>query len=878
MNKEHPPKWANRLFEWYADPRLHEPILGDMEEQFKMDLSAHGLRKAKWKYIRHIIWLFRPSFIRKKQESKYFNYQGMIQNYYKVSLRNILRNKTFSFLNVLGLSVGIASCILILIYVQNELSYDKYNTKYDRTYRVLQNFGKGTDVNQEGPLPASDFQVWGNAPIADALSEYFPQVEHIARFTSESPWLVEYKGVRFQENDIPFADASIHEVFDWNWIAGNPKTALTRPNTIILSEGLANKLFGEEEAVGKTIILDGEDPFEVTAVYEIPSNSHFSFPGFISMQTIINRRPQIFESWGYVDFYTYFTLNENTDISQLTSEMEKFREKYTKEIPQYSFRFEPLADVYLNSEASRQPGPTGNRNNILLFISVAIFILIIACINFMNLSTARSVERAKEVAIRKTIGSRRRSLIFQFLIEATLLTLISTLFAGLLVFFSHSYLEDLVGKSLPMEWLTSPLNLLIGVLVVLALGLVTGSYPTFVISKFKPIKVLKGSFKNSAEGVWLRKSLVVLQFSLSVILLIGTAVVYKQLNYLKSYNKGFDAEQVLVVDYGWDPFVQRSLAYIKSEFLSHHAVKSIAASRTTPGEFFPNAGTGIETPSGEIVYHDPALYEIDEDFIPTYQMEMIAGRNYSEEHPADSAISMILNEAAAKLYGYANPEEVVGKRFAQWGREGQVIGVVKDFNYLSLHQAVEPMALRYSTSSTTSRLSIELQSNDYSKTLDELESLWNRLVPNYPFVAYFNNANFNRQYESDERFGTVFTIFSSLAMFVACLGLFGLTIYSTNQRAKEIGVRKVLGASIQSIVTLLSYDFVKLFIVSLLISIPISFFIMDKWLENFAFRTTIEWQVFVISAVITLILSLITMSFRTVRAALSNPAHILKDE
>ena len=803
----------------------------------------------------------------------------MIKNYYKVSMRNILRNKTFSLLNVLGLSVGIASCILILIYVHNELSYDKYNTQYNRTFRVLPYFGKNAAaLAQEDKVPVSEFQVWGNAPVADALLDYFPQIEHITRFTSESSWLVEYKGQRFQENNIPFADSSIYQVFDWDWIAGNPQTALSRPNTIILSKSLAYKLFGSEDPIGKTIILDGEDPFEVTAIYEIPANSHFSFPGFISMSTFINRRPQIFESWGYVDFYTYFTINENADISQLSAEISKFCEKYTPEMPWYAFRFEPLAGAYLNSEAERQPGPTGNKNNILLFISVAIFILVIAGINFMNLSTARSVERAKEVAIRKTIGSRRKALIFQFLIEAILLTSIAAALAGLMIGIGHGYLEVLVGKTLPMQWLTSPSNILIGFLSVVALGLITGSYPAFVISRFKPIKVLKGSFKNSSEGVWLRKSLVILQFTLSVVLLVGTTIVYKQLSYLKSYDKGFDANQVLVVDYGWDPYVQRSLGYIKSELLKHHAVEGISASRATPGEFFPNAGTGIEGPDGEMVYHDPALYEIDEDFIPTYDMEIIAGRNYSREHPADSAISMILNEAAARLYGYVNPEEAVGKSFDQWGREGKVIGIVKDFNYLSLHQRVEPMALRYSTSTTTSRLSLKLNSDNYSQTLGELEALWNKLVPNYPFVAYFNDSNFNKQYESDERFGNVFTIFSSLAMFVACLGLFGLTIYSTNQRAKEIGVRKVLGASISSIVKLLSYDFIKLFVLSLLASIPISTFIMDKWLENFAFRTSFDWWVFLLAATITLIVSLITMSFRTVRAALSNPAHILKDE
>ncbi|MEM7297276.1 MAG: FtsX-like permease family protein, partial [Bacteroidota bacterium] len=770
-------------------------------------------------------------------------------------------------------------CILIMIYVHNELTYDTFNSKYDRTYRVLHHFRGEKDYSELDQIPVSEYQVWGCAPIAQSLKDFYPQVEDVFRFTSDFDWLVEYKGKRFQEKGIAFADSTAHKVFDWNWIAGDPETALTRPNTIILSKEMAKKYFGDEDPIGKTLIMDGEDPFEVTAVYEIPSNSHFSFPGFISMTTFIKRRSEVFDWWGYADFYTYFTINENADIAQLEQRIPDLLTTYTKEQASwYSFRLEPMADAYLDSEAGRQPGPVGNENNIYVFISVAIFILIIACINFMNLSTARSVERAKEVAIRKAIGSQRRTLIFQFLIEAMILTFSAALLAAGLVSISHSYLEILVGKTLPATWLFAPQNVLIGIFLFASLGLLTGSYPAFVISSFQPIKVLKGSFKNSSEGVWLRKALVVLQFSLSIILIVGTAVVYNQLNYLRDYDKGFDSEQVLVVDYGWDPQVQQSLDYVKSEFLKHTAVQAIAASRATPGDFFPNAGTSIEAPDGEMTGHSPALYEIDEDFIPTYGMQMVAGRNYAKEFPTDSSSSMILNEAAARLYGYDNPADIIGKKFDQWGREGQVVGVVNDFNYLSLHREVEPLALRYSTKSTTSMLSLKLSSTNYYQTLEELEELWNELVPHYPFVAHFNDANFNKQYEEDERFGTTFSIFSGLAMLVACFGLFGLTIYSTAQRTKEIGVRKVLGASIRQLVTLLSTDFLKLYLISLLIAIPVSWYTMNSWLDGFAYQIQLDWKVFFLAASATLIVSFITMSFKTVSAALANPTESLRDE
>ncbi len=873
-----PPNFLLRFFKWYCKPELHKYLEGDLLELFDLNIEQKGLRKAQWKFTLEVIKLFRKDIIKPVDGTQKLNNYGMVKNHFKVSVRSMLRKKTFSLLNVLGLGIGIASCLLILIFVQNELSYDKYNSKYDRTFRVLQRYGGDEVVKPEDRLPVSEYQVWGNAPVAGELIEFFPEVEHVFRFTSDFDWLVEYKGKRFQEKGIAFADSTVHQVFDWDWIAGDPETALTRPGTIILSREMAEKYFGNENPVGKVMTMDGTESYEVTAVYEIPPNSHFSFPAFMSMTSFINRRPQIFEQWGYVDFYTYFTIQPSANIAALEARIPELLGKRHDEIPWFHLRFEPLADAYLNSEAGRQPGPVGNKNNIYLFVSVAVFILVIACINFMNLSTARSMERAKEVAIRKTIGSNKRALVLQFLIEATLMTGMAAVLALVMVFFGFQYLEILVGKSLTLASLLQPFNYVLFALGIIVLGFLTGSYPAFVISNFKPVHVLKGSFKSSKSGIWLRKALVVLQFALSVILLVGTTVVSDQLDYLRMYDKGFDSEQVLVIDYGFDNKVQRSLDFIKSSFAAHQDVKAVAASRATPGDFFPNAGTGIASENGEMLWHSPALYEIDEDFIPAYNMVMVAGRNYDRRFPADSATSMILNEAAVKLYGYKNPEDIIGKKFSQWGREGQVIGVVKNFNYLSLHRKVEPMALRFSTDINTSMISVKLKSDDFQTTLNELEVIWNEIVPHYPFVSRFNDRNFNKQYETDARFGNVFSIFSGLAIFVACLGLFGLTIFSTAQRAKEIGVRKVLGASVQKIVVLLSYDFIKLCFISLVVAIPISFQIMNQWLDGFAYRIDIGWQVFLAAAVVTLLVSMITMSLKTISAALANPTRSLRDE
>lgn len=877
MSEIKPPRLFTSFFRWYCKESLQESILGDLQEAFYEEAEVKGLLKARWKYIWTILRFFRPGIVRSLEGTQKLNNYGMIKNNVKIGMRSILRNKVFSILNVTGLSVGLASCLLILIYVKNELSYDTYNINYDRTYRVIQHFGgRGADLKNE-VLPTSEYQVWGNAPVAPALQEFYPEIESVFRFTHGFNWLVEYKGDLYQEKNVVFGDSTFYKVFSWDWIAGNAETALVRPFTIILSKKLAEKYFGNENPVGESLLMDGEDLYEVTGVYDIPSNSHFRVDAIMSMSTFKGFRPQIFENWGYVDFYTYFTLNGQADIYDLSQKIPDFLDTYYKSDYGYTLRFEALKDAYLNSDAGRQPGPVGSKSNIYLFISVAIFILLIACINFINISTARSIDRAKEVAVRKTLGSLRSPLISQFLIESVLITFFATVIAVLLVLFGHSYLEILTGKQLIIDWLLSPINLLIGGLLVLVLGVLAGIYPAFILSNYRP-QVLRGSFKNSSKGIWLRKSLVVLQFALSIMLLAGTAIVYQQLEYIRDYDKGFESEQVLVIDYGGDAKVKQNLQFIKSELMKHNAVESVSLSRATPGDFFPNAGTTIEAPTGEMVNKVPYIYEIDEDFVPTYNMNIIAGRNFSKDFPTDTTTALLVNESAARFYGYSNPEDIVGKNFSQWGREGKVIGVVEDFNYVSLHNEVEPLTLRYSIWWATEKFSVRLKSRDLGGVLTELEALWKDAVPYYPFNSYFNDISFNDQYEADERFGMIFYSFSILAIFVACLGLFGLTIYTSNQRAKEIGIRKVLGASVQRIVSILSLDFIKLFGIALLLAIPLSYWIMSNWLGSFAYQTSISWQVFVFAAIITLVVSLLTMSFKTVSAAMSNPTKILKDE
>ncbi len=873
----HPPRLPLRFLRWFCNPQLLTYIEGDLLELFEERKAISSHRRAKWLFFWEVIKLFRPGIVRPFGGTYRLNQFDMFRNYFTVSFRNILRNKTFSFLNITGLALGIASCILILLYVNNELSYDTYNQKYERIYRTIHYFGNEEKTELQS-VAKNEYWVWGNAPVGPALDEYFPEIETVFRFTSPAPWLVSYKNNVFNENNIVFGDSTAFHIFDWPIIAGNPKTALTRPNTIVLTEQLAQKYFGDEDPIGKSLLMDSEDLYEVTAVIQVPSNSHFTFDAMVSMATFHNSRPGIFSSWGYVDFYTYFSLAPDARLSGIQEKLPAFLEKYYTQSDSYFLDFEPLKDVYLRSEAARQPGPVGSLTNIYVFTSVAVFILLIACINFMNLSTARSVERAKEVAIRKTIGSYRQSIIFQFLVETVLICMAAFVVALIILIACHPYIEQMAGKPLPYTWLITPKIGFLTLTGLLGLGIISGSYPAFVLSGFKPVTVLKGSFKHSDSGVWLRKSLVVIQFSLSIILLVGTSVVYSQLTFLRKHDLGYNPNQVLVIDFGYDYKVQHQVKYLKHQLMAHPDVESVSASRATPGDFFPHAGTEIESLSGEMVHEGPAIYEIDEDFIETYQMKLVAGRNFNMDFQLDSMQSLILNESAAKLYGYANPEDIIGKSFEQWGRKGKIIGVVEDFNYVSLHSKVEPLALRYGTQRNLAMISVRILSRDYGKTVSELEEIWAGIVPHYPFDTHFNDQNFDVQYEADERFGVIFSVFAGLAVFVACLGLLGLTIYSTAQRSKEIGIRKVLGASILNLVSILSYDFIKLFLVALIVAVPASWYIMQLWLNGFAYRIAMSWQVFVLAALITLFVATLTMSIKTINAALANPVDSLRDE
>lgn len=799
----------------------------------------------------------------------------MFKNYLKIAWRNLTKNKGYSIINIGGLAIGMACFLVIAMFIKNEVSYDSYHEKKDAIYRI---------VHHGSPDNLEDRWVWGNAPVGPALKKDFSEVVEIVQFSGRSDILLSYNERSFQEGNVFYVTETVFNIFSWPLLSGNPKTALKDPYSIVLTQSTAKKYFGNEDPMGKTINGVGgranDGPYTVTGVMkDIPANSHFTFDVLLSMRSFSQTRPGIFEAWGYVDFYTYFLVNDNFNQQAFQAKMPEFLKRNRPEENAayfYDLSFEPLKDTYLNSVAARQPGITGSLSNIYIFALIGLFILIIACINFMNLATARSLERAKEVGVRKVIGADKKGLRYQFLGESLLMVLLASILGLFLVLLGLPLMRDITGKAFLNAELFSGLSLSLYFGMALITGLLAGVYPAFILSNFKPSSVLKGIFKSSKEGTNLRKGLVVFQFALSIALIASTVIVYFQLGFMLDKNLGFDQEQQLVIDFNWDGQVMENMEIIKSEFMNLPQVVSVAGSRTVPGGHFPAAGTNIETAQGNMQHFEPFLYEIDFDFIPHYEIEVVAGRAYSRAFVTDSLSSLMVNESAARNFGYANPADIVGKRFQQWGREGTIIGVVKDFNYISLHRAVAPLTLRYSQYGKY--LSMKVKAADMAQAISSIKQKWATVAPHRPFLYTFLDKSFNTQYEADIKFKKLFTLFSFLAILIACLGLLGLATYSAVQRTKEIGVRKVLGAEVFSIVKLLSIDFVKLVLIAIVVATPFSWYVMDKWLHVYAYQISIQWWIFALAGGIALAIALATVSFNAIRAAQANPVKSLRTE
>ncbi len=790
----------------------------------------------------------------------------MFKNYLKIALRNQRKHRGYTFINIVGLAVGMTCCMMILLYTHYELSYDRVHKNRGRIYRVVRDSEQSGVVRHVATTPS---------PLAPAVQRGLPEVKYAIRMLPQEH-LVRFEKKAFVEERFFYVDSTFFKVFTSPLQRGNPQTALVEPYSVVITQEAAYKYFGNENPVGKTLVVEDGQNFLITGTLEpIPKNMHFHFDFLASFRTLGIDETQNWRWRNQNNFYTYLLLTGEQSHELLEEKIDEIYEANTGQVmSQAGWKIrtvlQPLASIHLHSNLEWEIEPNGNAATVYILSTIAFFILLLACINFVNLTTARSFERAKEVGLRKVLGAYRGNLIKQFLGESSIIALLALLVAmGLIDLFLPAF-NSIAGLQLTIDY-TRDWVLLIGyVTLALVVGLVGGIYPAFFLSNFGPIQTFKSLRKIGILGVTQRKGLVVFQFVIAIVLIVGTGVMNQQLQFVKNKRLGFTKEQVVALPLQGASLTQ-NYESVKNELLKHPDVLSVTAAYSVPG-----AGTSQNTFRVEGVPEEArpsmkTLY-VDYDYIKTLGIEVKAGRDFSRDFATDAAEGFILNEAAVKILGWDNP---IGKQFGWWNRDGRVIGVVEDFHFASLHQKIEPLVLLIFPDMFR-QLAVRILPQDVSATLSFLENTWQSFVPERPFQYSFLDESFARLYKSDQRFQQVWNVFAGLAIFVACLGLFGLTALSTTQRTKEIAVRKVLGASAGTVVGLISKDFIRLVLVSIIVAWPVSWYAMNKWLQNFAFRIEIGWWVFVLTGGLALVIALLTVSTQAVRAALANPVESLR--
>ncbi len=864
----------------------HFTVVGDLEEIHAEIVREKGaLRAGAWywgqivrslpAYATHIVY-----------------WSGvMIRNYFLTTLRNIKKQKVFTFLNVFGLAIGMAGCLLAVLYIRDELGYDRYNAKADRIYRLT------ADVLRQG----QEIRISGaGAPVAQALKEGFPEVEDAVRFRQEDSIRVRAGEESFRETNVVHSEPSFFNIFTVPLLQGDPKTALAARRTLVLSRTTAAKYFGRDDPLGKTMVIDGADEWTVTGVFgDIPRASHFHFDIILSFASLDVEKDPLENSWMSFNYQTYILFRDGASPRDLESKLaplimshmapevkqmmgisvEDFLKRSGMQIKN---RLQPLTAIHLRGgDGIAEFEANSDIKYITLFTAVSLFVLLLAVINFVNLATARSSGRAKEVGIRKVLGSVRRDLIGQFLLESLVFSLIAFLFAVLLVRLALPLFNHLAGKQMDFALLATPGMAASALGLVAGIALLAGAYPAFFISAFIPAPVLKGELRQGLKGGLVRRFLVVFQFAVSVVLVVGTLVVFRQLRYIRNEKVGFNRNQVLVLD-------NTSLIGAKAEALKEEMLAYPRVAKASLSGFLPvpsSRARMIVAAEGDQDGRNAAtvaLWTVDHDYLETLEMALASGRNFMRELATD-AEAVILNQAAVRHYQFDAP---LGKRVVlhDVGPDNQrfiqktytVIGVVEDFNYESLRNAVEPLILRLGSS--RGKLILRIHGEDVAGTIETLRRKWAVFAPGEPFEYFFLDERFDRMYESELRVGRIFGSFAGLAVFIGCLGLFGLAAFSAVRRTKEIGIHKVFGATVPDVLRLLVREYVVLVGVANLIAWPVAYLIMSNWLRNFAYRTGLGWMVFVGTGLASLAIALLTVGFQSIKAASASPAETLKYE
>jgi putative ABC transport system permease protein len=788
----------------------------------------------------------------------------MFQNYIKTALRNMKKFKGYAFINIAGLAIGIACCILILLWVRDELSFDNFHEKADSLYRVVeQQYYAGGELFPVAVTPA---------PLAPALKDEIPEVVDAMRITQSPRLLIRYGERMFYESDIALADPSLFAMFSFRLIKGDPQTALNKINSIVLSESMAEKYFGDEEPLNKDLRIGNMYDLTVTGVMEnVPRNSHLQF-NFIIPFEILKMAGDSLDQWGNNSYFTYVELAENANADAAQEKITGFLKKHLPETST-TLHLQPLKRIHLYSDFTADVPGHGDIKYVYIFSLVALFVLLIACINFMNLTTARSGNRAREVGMRKVTGAHRADIVKQFLGESMIFAFVAFLIALGIVLLMLPAFNNLSGKQLSL--LTGESFGLLAALVGVAIltGLISGSYPVLYLSSFQPVTVLKGTLRSGPRSSTFRRVLVVVQFSLSIFLIIATSVIHSQLEYIRSKKLGYDKEHVIYMRIGMNAV--RYYEPFKLEALTSPDILGVTWSSQLPA-YIVNSTSSVnwpgKDPNESILMHNTA---VDYDFIETMNMEILDGRNFSREFPTDEKEAFILNEEGARLLG---EESAVGKPFTLWQIKGKVIGVVKNFHFKSLNIHVEPLVIRLLKPQPYSYMFVRIRGDNVTESIQYLEKTWRNIATVFPFEYQFLDEYYDRTYRAEQRMGKLFNAFTTLAIFIACLGLLGLASFMAEQRTKEIGIRKVLGASVSNIILLLSKEFVLLVAISNILAWPLAYYLMNKWLENYAYHASVNPFFFLASALAALGIALLTVSYQALRAASSNPIDSLRYE
>jgi putative ABC transport system permease protein len=809
----------------------------------------------------------------------------MIRNYLRVALRNLRNHKAYSLINIVGLAVGIACCIAILLYVRDELSYDRFNEFADRIYRP-KHFGlmNGHEINS----------AMSSVAMGPAVYHDLPDVVAYTRLIRSGSTVVRYEDKTFSEERFFGADSTVFEVFTFPFVAGNPKTALTQPYTVVITESIAHKYFGNENPIGKILNTGKKDNFVVTGVIkDIPQNSHLH-PDFMASLTTLqdSRNP----TWLSNNYYTYLLLRKGVNPvefqKKLDEEVIKYGSPQLKAIigvsleqfraagNKYGYVLQPLASIHLNSHLDYEIEPNSNIIYVYIFSAIAIAILLIACINFVNLATARSEKRAKEVGVRKTLGSTRSYLVGQFMSESILMSIVAVVLAVGIVELLLPSFNGLANKTLSLNLFSNPLSIPVLVCFAVVVGIIAGSYPAFYLSSFHPIDVLRSEVRKGGRKSLLRSGLVIFQFAISIALFAGTFIIFAQLRYVQTKDLGFDKEETIVVRGTND--LSNQLQSFEDELRANRGIVGLTNSNAIPGFQGGDNACRLEG-IPESHYEDIQQMFCDYDFAETYKLGIADGRFFSKEHPSDSA-AVVVNEEVVKSF---NAKEIVGKYLvypaagpARTDLKYEIIGVVKDFNYRSLHEPIRPLAIRlFPNRGFIGRfVTVRLAPGDHLSTISFIENVWKKYAGDQEFSWNFLDDNLQRLYAADQRTSEIAGAFAVLAIFIACLGLLGLAAFVTEQRTKEIGIRKVLGASVAEIVALLSKEFVRWVLIANVVAWPLAYYVMNNWLKNFAYKTDISLWIFVASGALALIIALLTVSSHAIKAATANPVNSLRYE